>query len=253
MRTRQPYLLTVPCLLALALVVSVIPAKGAAIYNAVDDFSASNPNGVWSYGYMVTLGGPFNLLTVFSPAASNNTNDIDAWAYSTNYPDGTATPYVGHNTLTTTDTFFNLPPDLLQMHPGDPTAADPHPYAVVRWTAPALIVTTVQVSGLFSTMFNGQATTDVHILVDGVEVTLPSNIFSGTGAEIPFNFSANVSPGSTIDFVVGPNGNYNGDSTGLAATINTVPEPATRWTLLLPFAAWLAYRVGSRKRGSVQG
>ena len=200
------------------------PATAASTYYAVNDFQSTNPSGPWSYGSEVTLGGTFSLLSVFTPASSNSTGDIEAWSYAAGYPDGSATPYIGHNTLTTTDTFFHLPADLLQLHPGDPTSTQPM-YVVLRWTSP-LSAGTVDVSGLFSSMFNPGATTDAYILVDGIALPLYSFTFSGVGADHNFGLTVPVTLGTTIDFVIGPHGDYNGDSTGLNVTISDVPEPA---------------------------
>jgi hypothetical protein len=215
-------------------------ADASITYSAVGDFSASsNPNGVWSYGYEDTLGGAFTLFAYYNgPNTVPNGTDLNAWATAAGFPAASATPYIGEDNNPTTDATFNLPPNLLLMHPGQPGGSPAPVYAVVRWTAPA--TGTVNVSGLFSTAFDPTTcsgapgslcgTSDVHILDNGVD----RGLFNFTGSAPftdPFSLVLSVSSGDTIDFVVGPgtDNDYNGDATGLGVTISSVPEPATVW------------------------
>ena len=74
------------------------------VYDAANDFSvASNPNGVWSYGYQASLGSNFQLYdaVVTDP---NGATGIVQW-YSPPLS-GNYTPTVGYNT---TSSFVNLP------------------------------------------------------------------------------------------------------------------------------------------------
>src|SRR5437667_2255515 len=62
-------------------------------YDAVKDFSIiSNPNGVWSYGWLPSLGSPLNLYTVTD---TTSVNGISAWLISGNIIDNA--PVVEHN------------------------------------------------------------------------------------------------------------------------------------------------------------
>ena len=59
-------ILNLSCIVALVLgfLVSNNKATAQTGYSAFDDFSGiSNPNGVWSYGFTHTLGGPLMLYT----------------------------------------------------------------------------------------------------------------------------------------------------------------------------------------------
>src|SRR2546423_3979298 len=104
------------------------------------------------------------------------------------------------------------PPDTLNVHPG------PHgERGVVKWTAPA--AGTYTVAGRFQGIDTGATTSDVAVAKNGT--TLFSGQVNGYGATAPFSLSVTVSAGDAIEFSVGvgSNGNYNNDSTGLAATI----------------------------------
>lgn len=180
-------------------------AAGAVTYNPADDFTTSNgnPNGIYSYGYENTLGGALNLFTTPSGA--------DKW-YS---------PAV--------DFFLGdyLGSGKILQHPGPQAQV-----SVLRLTLPQSGNFTI--AGAFSNADN--ATTDVHIFVDGV------SIFSNTidaknngNLSDPFSFLQHLNVGDTVDFVVGNGGDgYFFDSTFLSVTLSTagVPEPAA-WALML--------------------
>jgi hypothetical protein len=52
-------------------------ARANTVYDVAQDFSiASNPNGVWTYGYETTLGGP---LTLYSYSTATDHPPIEEW------------------------------------------------------------------------------------------------------------------------------------------------------------------------------
>ncbi len=184
------------------------------IYSAANDFSlASNPNDAWSYGYSNTLGGNLNLYDVATVDA-RGFSGIDAWTSSAIGVD----PYVNHNRTNTDISWQTVktPANSLGFHPG-PSGQD----SVVRWTAPS--TTAIDLSVSFSGIdYVFPTSTDVHVLMNG------TSLFDGTvsafGPGPTFTTSLSVAAGDAIDFVVGvgQNGNHQGDSTGLDATITPV-------------------------------
>ena len=220
--TRLTHRLAIVALLA-NLDVAAPPVHAGSIYEAAADFSiASNPNGVWSYGYEQSLGSGFQLHT----SSSNNgegLSGVEEW-YSPQLS-GNFTPYVGYNSndFDLTDRTRVLLAHQVFMHPGP--ASSGNLFSVLRWTAPTAGIYQVAVA------FRGDdfvfpTTTDVHVLENG------SSLFDGGvyvyGPAASFTGIVSVKTGDTIDFVVGvgSDGNYTGDTTGIGATISTVPEPS---------------------------
>nr|WP_295663689.1 PEPxxWA-CTERM sorting domain-containing protein [Polymorphobacter sp.] len=187
----------------------------AATYNPHLDFSnASNPNGVYTYGYEAALGGP---LTAFTSGGAANTQP-GAWR----------TPAV-NAFLGVYDTGTSI-----LLHPGQSGE-----YSILRFT----VVTAgrYSINGSFS--YYGTNTTDVHVLVDDAPVFAG---LSDSGHQLTgFGFSQLLTAGQTVDFAVGNGGNgYSGDSTLLSATL-AVPEPAA-WALMI--AGFSLVGVATRRR-----
>jgi hypothetical protein len=194
----------------------------ADIYDAAADFSAtSNPNGVWSYGYSTTLGGTFNLYTTHGdfPNLNGTPTGLDSWDKDNGFQppavlhNGTNAPIIINSTA-----LYN--PGQLGFHPG-PNGEN----SVIRFTAPA--TTTYSLASSFTGIDEEGTTTDVHVFVNGVSIY--SNLINGYGAVDTFSTSLSLNAGAHVDFIVGygSNGNYNFDSTGLTATLVTVPEPTS--------------------------
>jgi hypothetical protein len=118
------------------------------------------------------------------------------------------------------------PPDMLNLHPGSMDEK-----SVVRWTAPK--AATVMIAGRFEGIDNfgtptdGDGTTTDVAEVKNTNTAPPlfSDDINSYGDEVPFSITTTVAAGDTIDFVVGLGGNtYSNDSTGLSATISTLPQ-----------------------------
>jgi len=106
------------------------------------------------------------------------------------------------------------PPGHLAFHPGPDNE-----FSVVRWSAPA--AGEVQVEAGFTGLAE-RATTDVHVLHNGRSLFDALLNLGGSPNECRFARSFSVVAGDTIDCVVGSgNGNYGGDTTGLAVTIKS--------------------------------
>ena len=104
----------------------------AAVYDPATDFSASlNPNGVWSYGYSLTLGGS---QVPFGDRLNNNGADVWFTELSSEH---NRVPCIFHNPTTgvvalgpTLTPLAN--PGGLALHPGQHDE-----FSVLRFTAPA--------------------------------------------------------------------------------------------------------------------
>lgn len=196
--------------------------------DAAADFSlASNPNGVWSYGWSSTLGGSFNLDTVTAIVFS----DVHQWRGNLS---GDGNPSVFKNTsgLAIVSGTVRLEAFQLAMHPGP--AGE---YSVLRYTATS--------SGLFNVgaAFIGQdaTTTDVHVLKNGA--TIYSGGITGFGLTASHLSSQTLTSGDTLDVAVGTAGNgFNRDTTGVNFSVQAVPEPMTMTVLALGLAGVLRRR-----------
>jgi hypothetical protein len=183
-------------------------------FDVVNDFSiASNPNGVWSYGYTAGLGGTFQLHT---SAQLDTPPGIDRWYTPSIDPTVLG---VDHNKTGATigSTTFTYPPDMLRMHPTIPNI-----YDVVRWTAPQSGQYSIQ--GAFAGLDNitGVADTDVHVLLNSTAELNPVVVLHGNGTSAPIAITPSLNAGDTVDFTVGigPSGAHQNDSTGLKVTIS---------------------------------
>ena len=213
----------------------------AQIWNLADDFSInSNPSGQWSYGSTDTVGGAFTIFTRTAQIPYQVSHGAVAEWVGTYFSGFELFPYVAKfygdpgTTVSVTNacnavscSIENPGATIIQRSAG---GVDVHPappgqgYATLRWTAPKSTTYVMSVS-FFSVVVGGGATTDVHVqrnhvsLFDGDVNGMGSvqNWFSGT-AGIALN------AGDVIDLVVGPNGDYFSDSTGVDATIQQLPE-----------------------------
>ncbi|HKA01769.1 MAG TPA: PEP-CTERM sorting domain-containing protein [Candidatus Solibacter sp.] len=136
--------------------------SGAATFSPAADFStASNPAGVWSYGYESTLGGA---LTLF--ATNGSTNEVEYWKRA-------ATDMAaGHNTNAGSAGWCGS----CSVPGGDAIFAPGNngDFAVFRFTSPAADNYAI-VADFFGADFSRPTTTDVHI-----QVNSSTSLFSDT-------------------------------------------------------------------------
>ncbi|HEY0710628.1 MAG TPA: hypothetical protein VGG33_27745 [Polyangia bacterium] len=182
--------------------------QAKTLYNLVGDFSsARNPNGSWTYGYMLGMGQPFRPYTNL-----NREGAIVAWV----------DPARGNEL----SVFFNESNELLHpagtvnlagrefgLHPGPagevsavrfaPTVAGNYRFAIVY-------------KGMSGYAGAPATSTSVGVIKDGTTLHSATLNQGGTGNTAQFYFDAYVGPSSVIDFVVGNgNGDHRWDSTGL--------------------------------------
>lgn len=164
---------------------------------------STNPDGDWIAGW--AAGAPDGAFTPFGYSAVLNTS-IDYWSptntsrYPGLYRNGSTEYHSGAS-------FFYA--DTIGLHPG--SAGE---YAVLRWTAPGDTGCVLDVE--FVNYEQASTAVAVHAAgtaVDSGHLTNPSVTSYAVSA------SLSVVSGDTIDFSVGPDGNYAYDITGVLGTI----------------------------------
>lgn len=208
-------------LLALAFVVSLvsIPAQAGVVADSVADFSSTQGQGGWYYGYW----SPVNSEYTFSALDTYDTT-YSSWCQSNGF-----WPMVMASQVHPSGYVYN--------------GGTPETHAIRRWVS--TVDGTVNISGTLA-MFYGTTGdgTYGYIKVDGNNVYENRLKYYDTTGD-NFSIDVPVSVGSTIDFIVSPwgglggdAGNQNfaagtmwGDSTVFTATITQadapVPEPGT--------------------------
>lgn len=175
-----------------------------------------NPNGVWSYGFTQTLGGPLTLYTTGTPNAPDALPG-DIWNLGGVTCNNSCVSRSQQQEINATGVDVVFPFDTLHMHPGSAGQ-----YAIVRWTAP--LAGLYEVRGSFQGSQRAGPTTDVHVQWNSVAALFQGNI-NGFGDVALFDVQHQVVAGDTIDFAVGfgSDGSYYADSTALQVRIDLVP------------------------------
>ena len=197
------------------------------IHDVERDFSiASNPNGVWSYGWKSTLTGDFTLLPV-GRSYFNSSVPFEDWVLANNQ-----IPQVMHNA--STNLSWNggegdFPPEVIWMSAGfDGTSQN---YCVIRFTLPNQGGGLYRLESLGESRLSGASSrdSDYHVVVNGVEVFA---VFMPPNARTGYTNEFLLSPGDTVDFMTGhgADGIAYGSGLRLKATLSTppycIPRPA---------------------------
>ncbi len=210
---------------------TVNPAPTVIDYDLSRDFSlaAGNPNGVWSYGWQGTLGGPFNLFTFSKIAQDPAGTPVEVWEKPLSVPS------VQHNNSTNTVIVDggqgNFPPETTWFFPG--VEGQPENFGVIRFTVPVAVGGTydlvTRVLPAYSALL--QLDTDFHVLKNGVELFGRALNVSDTAG---YTNSLVLAGGDTVDFVIGrgADNSYIWSGLKITATLdltstNTVPPTIT--------------------------
>jgi hypothetical protein len=218
-------------------------ARAAIVFDAFADFGATNPAGVWSYGYRPSGPDSFVLLTDHTTSYFG-ISGLEAW--------GTFLPVVLKNTSGSAATFLSVlaPTDRLLLHPA------PGPEVVVRFTA--LSAADYAYNGVFSVL--DRAPTGVTLFVGATATNFlgaGANLETRTpGSESAFSGMIHLEAGQSFDVAVGPDGAYNDDATGLTFRMTQldpsspgVPEPGA-WGMALVGFALAGAALRSRRRAA---
>ena len=213
-------------------------AQAATVYDAVNDLSVTSntQTDTWSYRTSTSLAhnGNYTLLPTFGVFAGFTGPAADTAGWSAGF-----VPAIGVNRSGADQYFigfgagaqFTWPAGSMFLHPG------PASLALVSWLSPGAL--SLDIAFQFSDMDANRN------FVDGIDWSVEKNSGAGALASGSFANGGNSGPlsvshivvaaGDRINFIVGPNGDYQGDSSRLSAVITAtpVPEPGS-------VALWLA-------------
>ena len=214
---------TLACVGLSTIPLGAIPQPHIASWEIAGQFNPTqNPFEVWSYGYKADLDckGPIVLFT-------NKTNqtfgpNINDWWMKGTTTGSQDLPMVGQSKGVTSVAPLKFSPNGITMHPGPVGEC-----AVVRFTAP--VKGAYRFTGRFwAQNITAGGTNSRPMVVVKNNVGSPvaaGNITAPAGTtNLPFNGSVGLAAGDTIDFMVGSNGSFLNDSTGLHGFIMRV-EP----------------------------
>ncbi len=228
---------------AMAASLGVVGAASAKVYDAVADFSGSNPSGAYSYGTGVTG-------TDFTPYTNYNLDCLGAGTgcWQTATPVYEVPAVIKNFTGSTINTgTVVLPNDVLLVHPGPSTDS------IVRFIVPT--TGKYVITGSYELLDTNPSGVNVIIAFDNI--VLFTDLLTGPGATHPGTPGESVAfssggpvllhAGDFIDYGVNNAGSFFNDSTGLALTITSVPEPAA-WALMLVGFAGLGGALRASRR-----
>jgi hypothetical protein len=247
MKTRQTIAASAIALAALG----ASTANAATVYDALGDFTLSNPSGPWAYGFGNPATGNFTAMTTSGTAFGGHAG-LNYWQ---GVPVASDVPVVIHNISGAAVNIGTpyVPTDALLIHPAQ-NSEDPNSNVIVEFIAPT--ASSYSYSGFYELLDNNPSGVIGQIYAGTTQLytgTLTSPAANSTvvpytpGASETFGGTVYLHAGDTLSFTVNNDGNYFFDSTGFDATISAVPEPATWAMMLAGFGA-----VGFMMRGSLR-
>ena len=221
-------------MIALALLLAMGQAQASIIADARDDFVAGTSEGEEATSIPATGTGTWSYLASDTANPTSDGDGLDALTWKV--ADSAYMSWAGGSSVHLQHD--NLASDEIFMHP-----IDSHPkYVVVRWIVGAAEAGSIDISGNVRKVDPGsdmKGSVTFELFVDGSSLTSSTLAYNDTTG-VAFDETVTVSVGSTVDFVIGPNGGIEHDGTGLQATIT--PEPTTLGMLALGAVALLRRR-----------
>jgi hypothetical protein len=186
------------------------------VYDAKTQFSnASNPNGVWSYGYSD------NQTSAIQTAGFNSFTDGFATGFRVN---GDYTPGVWK----VNNSNFGVQTGDFVLHPGRVGGFEK--YGVIRFTATAAGLYNLNLDWVRKgTSANPTGTKDIHVYAfrSGLGAPLVDQNYDYQEVGSYSQNLLNLAAGETIDLRVGGLGQSNGDTTVVGFKVTAVPEPSS--------------------------
>ena len=172
------------------------PPPVAPQFQLGHDFSlASNPNGVWSYGSMMSLGGQF------TPLSFARSGTAESWEFQAG-----AWPAIYHNNSTNTLVLSGgqavFPPDSVWLAAGE--NGNQRNFGVIRFTVPATAAGSFRIEARSRSGFVGAVSSDAdfHVAQNGIELFGVNRPASSTNW-IGYTNVLILGAGDTIDLAVG--------------------------------------------------
>lgn len=208
--------------------------KAADVYDASTDYSIdSNPNGVWSSGYLSTLSSQFVLFDQKRFVQDN----VHIWVSSeVQLLDD---PAFGKNSSSSPVNGIN--PNQVFLHPG-PNGE----YSVLRFISPSTGFFFLEVQ-----FFEGDiGGTDGYVILNGDSAD-PVYYAPSTSGNPKFDDALYLLAGDTVDIAVGSLGDFYFDTTpiNVSFTEQAVPEPQP---IILALVAAGGFAVFARRRSAIK-
>lgn len=229
------------CASVASLIFAASTEAALPVYDAANEFSISNgnPNGVWSYGSLPTVGGAFSVFT-----ESLTIVGLTSWRRN---EAGSGAPgfYFNPSVNTFSDGQTTLLSGQLMCAPGTTNLC------TLRFVVPE--TARYEIASSFIGLISNAAkpagtTTDAFVAKDGASIS-PTLAIRGNGAasERGFATTLDLTLGATLDFAVsGASDGFASDSTGMHVRIAVVPVPEPETSAMffagLGMVASLTYR-----------
>lgn len=205
MKLLKVFTITITLILAISQIAWAQTPNTVPTYDAVKDWSTqSNPNGVWSYGYLTAWGAPFTLYSWGGTCPQYP--GLSFWYIS----DCSGPPTVAHND--TDKTVCQQTNCLPTAYLGFDVRTQ---LSVLRWTAPSSGKFLFQVT-FVGLDWAGPTSTYVYVLRNSKRLFLKAPITSYQWPLLLHPYAWTLSAGDTIDFIVdwGKDKNWGYDVTG---------------------------------------
>ena len=214
--------------LGFALLTSMGQAQAGVIADARGDFVPGINIGDPGILLPATGTGTWNYLASDTANPTSDPNGLDVMGWNLP-PFSPANQYIWPTTSGSATSVSllnaNLTAEEILVHPS--WSIRPPAFAVVRWISGVDEAGLINIAGTFRRLdLAGGGGVTFQIFVDGISI-ISATRGAGNASSVLFGHSLTVGAGSTVDFVIGPNGDDAHDSTALKATITSLVRNVT--------------------------